>query len=69
MEFIYLFVFDGVEWEDIIPLVSLEESISISLKYPKARVEIFSKNNNDFGFIPTYNYYQNGKYICNLINS
>ena len=58
MDFVYLLLF-GSEWEDIIVLLTEEEAINQSKKYPNDRVEIFSKNNN-FGYTPTYNYYQNG---------
>ena len=52
----------GSEWEDMIILLSLEDAINQSKKYPNARVEIFSKNNNS-GSTPTYNYYKNGELI------
>ena len=61
MEFIYV-LFYGSEWEDIIILLSKEDAINESIKYPNARVEIFSKNNKS-GYIPTYNYYKNGELI------
>jgi hypothetical protein len=61
MDFIYLLLC-GSEWEDIIILLSQEDAINGSIKYPNARVEIFSKNNK-FGYTPTYNYYKNGELI------
>lgn len=61
MDFIYLLLC-GSEWEDITVLLSKEDAINGSIKYPNARVEIFSKNNN-FGYTPTYNYYKNGELI------
>jgi hypothetical protein len=61
MEFIYV-LFYGSEWEDIIILLSKEDAINESIKYPNARVEIFSKNNK-LGYTPTYNYYKSGELI------
>jgi hypothetical protein len=37
-----------------------EEAIQASIKYSNSRIEIFSKA-NDFGYLPTYNYYKNGE--------
>ncbi len=45
MDFIYVLIY-GSEWEDIIILLSNENAISESIKYPNARVEIFSKITN-----------------------
>jgi hypothetical protein len=64
MDFVYVLLF-GSEWEDIIILLSKADAINESIKYPKNRVEIFSKNNN-LGYTPTYNYYKNGELIQNL---
>ena len=64
MDFIYLLVNDGDEWEDIIIFLSEEDGINESLKYPKSRVEVFSKTDKS-GYSPTYNYYKNGVYIQN----
>jgi hypothetical protein len=63
MDFVYVLLF-GSEWEDIIILLSKEDAINESIKYPNNRVEIFSKNNTS-GYTPTYNYYKNGKLIQN----
>ena len=63
MEFVYVLLV-GSEWEDMIILLSEEDAINGSIKYPDARVEIFSKNNN-LGYTPTYNYYNNGKLVKN----
>ena len=52
----------GIEWEDMIILLTEEDAINHSKKYPNTRVEIFSKNNNS-GYTPTYNYYKNGELI------
>jgi hypothetical protein len=63
MEFVYMLLFGkGSEWEDIIILLSKEEAINESIKYPNARVEIFSKN-DALGYTPTYNYYRNGNLV------
>jgi len=61
MDFIYVLLF-GSEWEDITILLSKEDAVNKSIKYPNARVEIFSKNNN-LEYTPTYNYYKNGELI------
>jgi hypothetical protein len=60
MDFVYVLMYDGDKWEDIIILLSKEEAINESINYPNARVEIFSKNNK-LGYTPTYNYY---KKVC-----
>ena len=57
MDFVYVLLL-GSEWEDIIILLSKEDAINESIKYPNSRVEIFSKNNTP-GYTPTYNYYKN----------
>ena len=63
MEFVYMLLF-GIrnEWEDIIILLSKEEAIDASIKYPNSRVEIFSKDIT-MGYTPTYNYYKNGNLV------
>jgi hypothetical protein len=60
MEFVYVLVSDYAEWEDIVIILSKEEAIQTSIIYTKSRVEIFKKDK--IGYIPTYNYYRNGKY-------
>ena len=63
MEFVYMLLFgSGSEWEDITILLSKEDAINESIKYPNARVEIFSKKNTS-GYTPTYNYYSNGNLV------
>jgi len=62
MDFVYLLVNDGCEWEDIKVYLSKELAIEKSKRQPNSRVEIFSKNNNN-EYIPTFNYYKNGEYI------
>ena len=62
MDFIYLLVYDGGEWEDITIFLSKEDGITESLKNPNGRVEVFSKTDKS-GYSPTYNYYKNGVYI------
>jgi hypothetical protein len=63
MDFIYVLLY-GSELEDIIILLSNEDAINESIKYPNTRVEFFSKNNK-LGYTPTYNYYKNGEFIQN----
>jgi hypothetical protein len=58
MNFVYVLIY-GSEWEDMIILLTKEEALSESIKYPNARVEIFSKNEKS-GYTPSYNYYKNG---------
>jgi hypothetical protein len=60
MEFVYVLVSDYAEWEDIVIILSKEEAIQTSIIYTKSRVEIFKKDK--IGYVPTYNYYANGKY-------
>jgi hypothetical protein len=62
MDFIYMLVGDGYEWEDARIYLSKEEAVKASIKYPMLRVEIFGKS-EILGYIPTYNYYQNGLII------
>jgi hypothetical protein len=59
MDFIYVLI--GDEWEDLVIFLSKEEAFEESIKYPKYRIEIFSKNDKT-GYTPTYNYYENGNY-------
>jgi len=61
MEFIYVLLHGG-DWEDTVIFLTEEDGINESLKYPKSRVEIFSKTDKT-GYSPTYNYYQKGVYI------
>jgi hypothetical protein len=62
MKFVYLLVNDNNEWEDMMIILTEEEAIHTSKKYPNVRIEIFSKN-NDIGYSPTYCYYKNGELI------
>jgi hypothetical protein len=64
MDFVYLLVSDGGEWEDMIIILSKEEAVKASINHPNHRVEIFTKNDT-CGYKPTYNYYKNGEYIHN----
>jgi len=68
-EFIYVLIC-GSDWEDTVIILSKEDAIEISKKYPNSRVEIFSKSKNidkslinTLGFTPTYNYYKNGEIV------
>ena len=67
MEFVYLLFTPDFSWEDVVVILSEEEAINASIKYPDIKVEIFSKI-QDLGYTPTYNYYKNGKYISNQNN-
>ena len=59
MDFVYVLI--GEDWEDMVILLSEEHAIKESVNHPRHRVEIFSKNNH--AYIPTYNFYKNGKYV------
>ena len=63
MDFVFVLLC-GSDWDDITILLSEEDAINESKKYPNNRVEVSSKNN--LGFTPTYNYYKNGILIKNL---
>ena len=63
MEFIYVFLC-GNEWEDATIFLSKDDAIRESIKYPKERVEIFSKTETS-GYTPTYNCYKNGEFVIN----
>jgi hypothetical protein len=62
MDYIYLFVTNNAEWEDIIVFLSKEEAIEKSKKCPNMRVEIFKKSEKG-GYRPTYTYYRNGEFF------
>jgi len=64
MDFVYLLLRESGEWEDMVIILTEEEAIQASLKYNKNRVEIFQKSDN-LGYVPTYDYYKNGKRIEN----
>lgn len=63
MDFVYVFLAVN-NWEDIIIFSSKEGAINQSKKYPNARVEIFSIN-DELGYTPTYNFYKNGELVKN----
>ena len=67
MDLVYVLLFGG-EWEDAVIFLSKEDAIKQSIKYPKNRVEIFSKTNTE-GYIPTYDHYCNGTLIQNTNTS
>jgi hypothetical protein len=58
---VYVLINDGAEWEDLLILLSKHDAIETSIKCKNARVEIFRKSPS--GYIPTYDYYKNGKLI------
>jgi len=61
--FVYVLL-KGLEWEDMVVYLSKEDAIAASKTWPKCRVEIFGKKNDaNVGYIPTYNYYENGEYV------
>ena len=62
MEFVYVFFYVN-NWEDIIILLTKDDAINESKKYPTARVEIFRINT--VGYTPTYNFYKNGVLVEN----
>jgi len=62
MDYIYVLICDN-GWEDTIVFLSEEDAIRESIHNSNYRIEIFSKNTTCPGYIPTYNYYKNGKYI------
>ena len=62
MDFVFVLLC-GSDWEDMTILLSEEDAIIESKKYPNNRVEIFSKNK--VGYTPTYNYYKNGIFVKN----
>jgi hypothetical protein len=64
MDFVYVLVFRS-EWEDAVIILSEEEAIKKSIQYPKNRVEVFS-NKNGAGYMPTYDYYENGILIQDI---
>ena len=51
----------GSDWEDIIIFLTQDQAINESIKRPYYRVEIFRKNPDSNGYLPTYNYYKDGK--------
>jgi hypothetical protein len=68
-EFVYVLIY-GSDWEDNVIILSKDDAIATSKKYPNSRVEIFSKSKNidkslinTLGFTPTYNYYKNGEIV------
>lgn len=58
MDFVYVLVKDGGEWEDIVIYLTEKDAIEASLKRPSTRIELFKKKDN--GYIPTYKYFING---------
>ena len=59
MEFVYVSVPDGAEWEDLTIYVTEEEGRAASIRHPCVRVEIFQRRPGG-GFVPTYHYFLNG---------
>jgi len=68
-EFVYVLIY-GSDWEDNVIILSKDDAIATSKKYPNSRVEIFSKSKNidkslayTIGYTATYNYYKNGELV------
>jgi hypothetical protein len=58
--FVYILV-SRYELEDMAIYLNANDAISASLRHPRDRVEIFM--DRGYGYVPTYNYYENGKVI------
>jgi hypothetical protein len=58
MRYIYC-AFDG-ELENTIVFIDEEEAREYSLENSNVRIEIFTCNNENKGYRPTYNFYKNG---------
>ncbi len=58
MKYVYLLI-NGDEWEDMVIFLTEKEAKQASIKWTNVRIEIFSKS--EFGYLPTYLYYQNGE--------
>lgn len=63
MSFVYVLLPDGAEWEDLVILLTEQEAINASIKYPNFRVSIFTKKHDVIGYHPTYDYYKNGTLV------
>lgn len=59
MRFVYLLIRKFGDWEDMCIILTLEEAIQASIKYPNSRVEIFSKD-SELGYSPTHDFYKEG---------
>lgn len=69
MPYAYLLIpNDKPQWDDMSIILILEDAIKLSKKYPSARVEIFEMKPilNKLEYIPTYDYYKNGKYMSKI---
>ena len=62
MDYLYMLVGDGAEWEDIVLYADEAEAIAASMKHKRVRVEIF-KRDDAGAYRPTYNYYLAGNLI------
>ena len=65
MEFVYILIGHGSEWEDNIVFLNENDAINASIRHPNSRVEIFNKCVHGNGYVPTYNFYKNGVYYNN----
>jgi|LauGreSBDMM110SN_4_FD.fasta_scaffold281978_2 hypothetical protein len=62
MNYLYMLVGDGAEWEDIVLYADEAEAIAASMKHKSIRVEIFKRDDGG-AYRPTYNYYLAGNLI------
>jgi hypothetical protein len=62
MDYLFMLVGDGAEWEDIVLYADEAEAIAASMKHKRIRVEIF-KRDDAGAYRPTYNYYLAGNLI------
>uniref|UniRef100_A0A6C0LFF2 Uncharacterized protein n=1 Tax=viral metagenome TaxID=1070528 RepID=A0A6C0LFF2_9ZZZZ len=60
MDYLYVFIRNGGEWEDMVVFLSKEKAIDYSKKYADSRVEMFMKDEHGC-YVPSYQYYKNGK--------
>jgi hypothetical protein len=62
MEYLYMLVGDGFEWEDMLLYTEETDAITASRRYPTRRVEIFKRDGHGT-YSPTYSYWQNGELV------
>lgn len=48
MDFVYVLMRQGAEWEDMVIYLTEKEAMEASLKYTSARIELFRKSDNKF---------------------
>ena len=62
MEYLYMLVGDGFEWEDMLLYTHEADAIVASKRYPHRRVEVFKRDEHGT-YSPTYSYWQNGELV------